>query len=482
VAFTTLFSYLTKTEEGAQKLKVVMAQAGAVIDIVFDRLIAYYTMLYKALTFDFEGAAVAAKEAFSGFGDELAREVKLAGDLTQQLYLIEEAEEDLQVARAKQNKTLAEKRELLQDENLSIAEKKRILQEVSDAEDVLNNKEIANAQALVDALEKQRSLKKMASNEDNDAIDAANIKLLDLQTQSSQKQIRLKKQINAYDKQAASEAEDRRKEKNAKDEADAEKERVRKAEALAAERKFYEDLAKLQTDDAKRLEDGLISQYEKDWQAAYDYYADLIVLAEKYNLSKAEIDALRAKQTEATLKVETDANQGALDKQAADKAIADAKIKAYDEQTAANKQALAQTTFAVLGALAKDNADAAKAVAVAETIWNTATAIMKTLATGGGFAIPLAVSIGAMGAVQLANILKTEVGGGGGESSITQPTAPVSAGATSAANALQGSQTQQISSIINRQNLNPQRAYVVSTEVTSQQALDRRVRANALFG
>jgi hypothetical protein len=487
IAFTTLFSYLTKTEEGAQKLKVVMAQVGAVMDIVFDRLVAYYTMLYKALTFDFEGAAVAAKEAFSGLGDELSREVGLAGELTTELKRIEDAEEDLALARSEQNKQLAAKRELLLDENLSLADKKRILKEVSDAEEILNKKELKNAQDRVNALEKQIKLKKKPSEAEADAVEAAKIRVNELETESTARQIKLGKQISGFNKQSAAEQSERVKAATAEADAAAEKTRLQKEAARAAEIKFYEDLAKLQADDAKRLEDGLISQYEKDWQAAYDYYADLIVLAEKYNLSKAEIDALRAKQTEATLKVETDANQSALDKQDEANKIAADKALATENALQDAKQALVNATFGLLTELASQNADHARDIAIAQTIWNMGVGIVGALTSPEGWLTGLgaanwinAAAVAATGVAQLASINRTSLGGG--NTPDANVTAPVSAGATSAASALQGSQTQQLSEIINRQNMNPTRAYVVSTEVTSQQALDRRIRSNALFG
>lgn len=52
-----------------------------------------------------------------------------------------------------------------------------------------------------------------------------------------------------------------------------------------------------------------------------------------------------------------------------------------------------------------------KALMVAETIWNTSLAVMKTLAVGGPFAMPQAIAIGAMGAAQVAKIAQYEKGG-----------------------------------------------------------------------
>jgi len=61
-----------------------------------------------------------------------------------------------------------------------------------------------------------------------------------------------------------------------------------------------------------------------------------------------------------------------------------------------------------------------KKMMMAQTVINTAAAIMQTLATGGWFMIPMAAIIGAMGAAQLAIIsgMSYQGGGGGGGSSI----------------------------------------------------------------
>lgn len=106
---------------------------------------------------------------------------------------------------------------------------------------------------------------------------------------------------------------------------------------------------------------------------------------------------------------------------ASDKRIA--KSQEESDQIAANKKA---ETEAFLGGaesilsitdslkgLNIENAALNKAIAVSQTIINTAAAIVKTLAQGGAFAIPAAIAVGAIGAAQLAIIQGQEFGSGG---------------------------------------------------------------------
>ena len=82
VVLGSVVVFLTKTAEGTRLVENVMAQVGAVVSVVIDRLGALGKAVVQVLSGDFTGAATTAKAAFSGLGDEIGREVKLAGDLS----------------------------------------------------------------------------------------------------------------------------------------------------------------------------------------------------------------------------------------------------------------------------------------------------------------------------------------------------------------------------------------------------------------
>ena len=152
-----------------------------------------------------------------------------------------------------------------------------------------------------------------------------------------------------------------------------------------------------------------------------------------------------------------------------------------DEAAALSKEnyfATVDTGFAAMNQLFAENAAMQKGLAVAETVWNTSKAIMGMLsvqpATPANFALAAATAV--MGVAQIANILKTNPDEGGGGGSISVPSVPA---INTSVNALETSPNAQIAGLGNAE---PQRAFVVSTDITTQQGLDRRILSNATFG
>lgn len=82
VILGSVFTYLTKTREGTQFLTNTMDQLGAVVNVVVDRLGAVGKAIVQLFKGDFSGAASTARAAMRGIGDEIDREVKLAGELS----------------------------------------------------------------------------------------------------------------------------------------------------------------------------------------------------------------------------------------------------------------------------------------------------------------------------------------------------------------------------------------------------------------
>ena len=78
------------------------------------------------------------------------------------------------------------------------------------------------------------------------------------------------------------------------------------------------------------------------------------------------------------------------------------------EEAEARKRAAEEATEAKREEIMKKQADAQKAANIANTIMNTAVAIMKAWSQGGIFAAPMAALIAAQGAIQLATIMSTK--------------------------------------------------------------------------
>lgn len=92
LALIALVSYFKSSEEGGDAFARVMAQAGAIVDVLVGRVIKLGEALFKFLTGDYQGGVQSLTESFSGLGDELEREVNLAGELADILDILEELE------------------------------------------------------------------------------------------------------------------------------------------------------------------------------------------------------------------------------------------------------------------------------------------------------------------------------------------------------------------------------------------------------
>tara|TARA_R110001599_G_scaffold128298_2_gene302026 strand:+ start:3860 stop:5344 length:1485 start_codon:yes stop_codon:yes gene_type:complete len=186
-------------------------------------------------------------------------------------------------------------------------------------------------------------------------------------------------------------------------------------------------------------------------------------------------------EKEATRKEEQDADDAANTKKIADaKKVADAKIK-EDKRVAKEEEDLAKLVedtkqktiamgFASAQSLAKEGSAAAKAIGVAETIYNTQAAIMQAMKLPPPFNTIQAGITGVMGAAAIAKILSTnpESGGGGGGG------ASAASGGTPAPQMMSGA-----FDLTGGVAPEATRAYVVTDEMTSSQNQLANIRRRA---
>jgi hypothetical protein len=242
------------------------------------------------------------------------------------------------------------------------------------------------------------------------------------------------------------------------------------------------DTLKSKTADAKKIEDEEIKRAKEG--------AEMIRLL-KINSEEKQIEWSKKNQTSA-LSREIDAKTTAVHKESAlDKWLGSEKKKQLDENLMAVKAGLN-----LAGNLVDQGSDAAKAIAVAQTTIDTyqsATAAYKAVAgipvVGPALAVAAAGAAIAAGIMSVNKIINTQVPkmGTGGDSSvsgagvdITPPSAP--ALSIPQFNSLGGSNpTSQIAQSLAMATGKPIRAYVVSSDITSQQSLDRRTNTAATF-
>ncbi len=162
---------------------------------------------------------------------------------------------------------------------------------------------------------------------------------------------------------------------------------------------------------------------------------------------------------------------------------ADADRIKSEQAVADTKKKLATTTLNFLGSVAKEGSDLAKGVAVAQATINTFQGITAELATKTvtpfefGLKIANIASVAAIGFKSVQDILSTNATGKGGA-----PSASSSGGGASspppAFNLVGGSDVNQVDDAIQGEN-SPIQAFVVGSEVTNQQELDRQQEESA---
>jgi len=258
-------------------------------------------------------------------------------------------------------------------------------------------------------------------------------------------------------------------------------------EAAAEKRKAIKD--KEAADDEARKE----TQRQKDEQRKADLNAALAALDEEAVLAMLESDQERAyKELEiAQAKEEADlAKLGATEEQLFKVREKYArKTEDLDEAVSKNKEDLAKAEkdaaidiaaagFGAIANLAGESSAVGKAAAVAATVINTYKGAQSAYAdtVGGPIIKGVAAAIAvATGIASVKKIVSTKVPGGkssGGAPSISVPQAPAFDPTAALDAAAQG---QDADNTIGTQQPEPVRAYVVSSEVSSQQEADSRI-------
>ena len=525
LVFGTLYKALTSTEEGMDSLnKIIGIFSGIirpVIKVVQEMAIVLADGLGKAL--EFVGGL---------FGDTASEAGKLV-DIQDQL---EDQELALAQLRAKQNKELAQARELLSDSNAALSDRRKALDQVKKGETELATKELQFAKnrlaaakedqrlngqtevtkkAISDAVigvanaETELAAKRRLFNREQKKLDAeelqaakekaAKAKEYTDQRKSAQKDIRSAEQQNIIDgikdeeakakKQAEINLENAKRDIQAGEYTAKEKARLIKA----AQTKFNNDIAKINEDATKKSE-------EKTKEDTLKANEDKL---------KAVDDAIAIKQLEATKTIENEKQlQDALAnlelerlrnmiqaKKELGQSTTDLELqlanKELDIKRNATKQsidlsktekdaklAIFDATSNALGSvmqLVGEQTAMGKSLAVAQAIIDTYTGATKAFAQGGVLGYIGAAGVVAAGFANVRKIMATEIPGQtdtGGSPSMG-PSVSIIGGTVDP--------SAQMAASLNKNLNKPAKAYVVGNDMSSQQALDRRIQTNATF-
>jgi hypothetical protein len=434
-----LFKAFKSTEEGGDRLKKKFDQIKAVVDVLKDRIENFALGLAKV--FSGEQKLKDLKGTFAGIGDEIKRDVELAGQLRDMLEELENKEIDLLVTSASRRAEINKLREAAADQNKTEAERislmrqaNRLIEEEAKAQQDVKLTQIANELGMTDLVKVQERLNQVreegkqitleeiglsnSTNVDRKRVNELIAQYIDLEGQAAMQKKEMASQISGLVKKELTE-----REKQLQDENDAARAYY---EALAAaaevemqaeielEKQKYAEKERLRQEDADRQ-----LQWETDLAAARQEKA--MIDAENERITRevalndrfqAELDALkREEEAEIQSALKTGASVGLIVKKYA------AIEKAIEFEKNQAKLAIVGSFAGSLAQLFGEETKLGKAAAITQTVINTYKGAMAAFAeTPGGIVIKsLAAGTAiATGIAAVRNIMKAGKGGSGG--------------------------------------------------------------------
>ena len=429
-----------------------------------------------------------ATEATKDFIKELEREASIAADIADKRAKADKIERANTVERAKADREIADLRFKAEQRDLFTAtERIKFLEDASALEEKITNQEIEAARLRFEAKSQENKLTKSTTEDLNEQAQLE-AQLIGLETSKLRLQKRLQTSITTFrnEEKALINAAIKAK----KDEAQQEIDNLRKVEAernkqlqkqLQEEESVFQFLeAQRATEFEKELQ-ALIMQYDKKFELARNN-AELEKQLEEQQA--IDLQALRDKHNNIATKSELEN----------DKLITDAKIKSQQDLVSATSSALGS-----LVTLAGEGTKVGKAAALAQILIDTASGISSAIAgataaaaaTGPAAPVVTPLLIAQLVGQVLAGVASAKAilskvegptpniptnvstGGGGGGTGIGSQ-AP-------AFNVVGQSGFNQVAQALGQQNSTPIKAFVVSGDVTSAQALENNIIDTATF-
>lgn len=373
---------------------------------------------------------------------EFAKDAQQAAKIADDRARADKLDRDLLIERAEATKEVARLREIAARRDIYNAEEqKAALLEAQEVIDAIADKQIESAKLRAEALTLENSLSK-STKEDLDAEAAAKAEVIRLEGERLSARKRLAEQLSAINLQEKAEI-----------------------EAIAeAERKRGEDVQSILEEYAIKAEDLADKTETQKLERQKERALKELELLKATEEQKAQVIAFYDGQIEESKKTKV------VDEEKQEKSKADTTV------------AYAGKTSELVGQIVSKDSKAAKAVAVGqaaisgyESVQNAFTTANKSPITAVNPAYPFiqAGIAGAFSLVQLAKIKTANPVSGGGSSS----SASSSVSAPSF-NLVSGTGTNQIAESVKKENL-PAKTYVVGSDVTTQQELDRQIVSSA---
>ena len=494
IALTSLVAVFKQSEEGQEKMQEGLAVIGAVVKQVMDLFADLGKKIWSAITnpmkaikklggmitqfmaspWDFvKNTIKGATKAVKDFAKETNKEVSQIRKITKARQKAHHIERELQVERAKANRKINDIRLQAEDRiNNTATERIALLRKAQKIEEAITEKEIAAKNILIKAQIAEMAMGKNTI-EEKDKLAKMQAELINLDTKKLRSQRLLQTQITTAineeaaakkkvldDEEARLAAEQKIVDKEIADDIETERQRLQTLDDLRKD--FY---TKQRLDNAASLEAEMTMRM-RIWQDEFKATAD------NFQLRSDMQDAWDAKIVEAREKD-------------ADNAVALA------QQVAGAKLHAASQAFGLIAGMAEKGSKLERAMAIGQATISGYQGVQNAFTTANASPITKVwpaypfVTAGLAGAFAIANIRKiasTNPKGNG------PPPPPPSAPTVSTPsipadfNTVGASSTNQLADALGGQVQKPTRAYVVSTDVTTAQSLDRNIITGATVG
>lgn len=459
VAVKFLYEAFQNSVAGGKELKAIFAGLEAVVTQFKDGVFALGRALLKL---DWGEA----KKGLDQLSDSASTTFEAFRQLEKQQQKNDLARKKFAVVQAETNKLLVRSRDILTDETASLKEKGKALDEVTKAEtkSAVEKVRIANEDLKI-AREQQKVLKGEAGKKMNQEIRELQVAVLEAETENAQTGVKLNRQRKMLHRQEMAD----RNERLAK---------------IKEEAKLQEDIREKQ---AKSFNDNLQQEGETQMKAFQDatdkenerFQQEGAAQMAQFDAKEKALEEHNTKMFNSMATYEANITANAKEQADERKAVADIEAKAKNAALQLYAEGLAQIANAI-----GLHTDAGKAAAIASTTISTYLAAQNAYASQMAIPSPdapfrAALAAGLAITAGLANVnaiinTKTPMGGGGEGANVAQPQAP-------RFNVVGATGVNQLAQAVG-QNQEPVKAYVVSSEVSSQQALDRNKVMSASLG
>lgn len=327
VVLGALISYLTRTQEGMDKVAQVTEAVGTFVGVLFDELsrlgkqiVSSIIPTFKGLgeilagifTLDFDRVTAGFEDVKNAVGSidginvlEVAKNAGTAAAesarLTKALQDQVRAEKALSLERAQSRQQITELKKIAEDTTKSQAERIAAAQKAESIEQGLLDKSINLQKNRIELLKAQNALTNSTDEDINRVIDAE-IELANLQQESGEKQIELQNKRNGLAKTAADQA------KAIADAAKADREKA-DAEALQAAKELQEKLNTEYQDAIKARQAETDLAVRDSINQVRQQFADGLIDLEAYQTQLDQVEALALETRKAALEGQLEANK-----------------------------------------------------------------------------------------------------------------------------------------------------------------------------